>query len=87
MVIVVEVRKEIAHNQFCPTENMPTNLLVGRVSDSPADRLVGYVQSCRRDSQDQEQNQHQDLDPEALQNKEQQEESPDVLRGPNEKIH
>ena len=29
-----------------PTECIPTNLLVGRVSYSPADRLVGYVQSC-----------------------------------------
>ena len=60
---------------------------MGCVSDSPADRLVGYVQSCRRDSQDQDQNQPQDRDPEQLQDKEQQEESPDVLRGPNEKIH
>ena len=29
-----------------PTECIPTNLLVGRVSDSIADWLVAYVQSC-----------------------------------------
>ena len=45
-----------------PTECIPTNLLVGRVSYSPADRLVGYVQSCRHDPQDQDQKQPQDQD-------------------------
>ena len=29
-----------------PTEHIPTNLLVGRVSYSPTNRLVGHVQSC-----------------------------------------